>query len=35
MQKESLLFFSFPRRSNFSEAKVTKIISHNTLVIKK
>ena len=25
MQKESLLFFSFPRRSNFSEAKVTKM----------
>ena len=24
MQKESLLFFSFPRRSNFSKAKVTK-----------
>ena len=27
MRKESKLFFSFPRRSNFGEAKVTKILS--------
>ena len=27
MRKESKLFFSFPRRSNFDEAKVTKILS--------
>ncbi len=24
MQKENLFFFSFPRRSNFGKAKVTK-----------
>ncbi len=26
MQKKSSFFFSFPRRSNFGEAKVTKIL---------
>jgi len=31
MQKESLLFFSFPRRSNFGKAKVTKNREQNKI----
>ena len=29
MQKESLLFFSFPNDSNFGEAKVKVMLRHN------
>ncbi len=32
MQKESLLFFSFPRRSNFSTARVTKSREKNKII---